>query len=45
MYDEGEYYNAVAYDVFDAISVELASTQSDDVEPIRVDWSLVNFDG
>ena len=45
LYEDGEYYDAAVYQVFDAISIELASTQSDEVDPVRVDWSLVNFDG
>ena len=42
MYD-GE--DVGVYDVFDTINIQLASTITDELEPITVEWSLVNFDG
>ena len=42
MYD-GE--DVGVYDVFDTIDIQLASTITDELEPITVEWSLVNFDG
>ena len=33
------------YQVFEAIEINLSSTESEQVVPIRVDWSLKSFDG
>ena len=45
LYEEGEYYSAAVYEIHDAISIQLVSEQVDDVEPIRLDWSIIDFDG
>lgn len=37
--------NGDHYEVFEAISIKLSSSESDDIEPINVDWSLKNFNG
>ena len=33
------------YDVFSTISIQLDSTISDELEPVTVEWTIVNFDG
>ena len=33
------------YEVFEAIEIKLSSTEYDDLEPIKVDWSLKSFTG
>ena len=35
----------VKYEVFDAINIRLTSSEFDDIEPVKVDWSLKNFNG
>ena len=37
--------NVGVYDVFDTINIQLDSTITDEVEPVTVEWTLVNFDG
>ena len=41
MYD-GE--DVGVYDVFDTINIQLASTITDELEPVTVQWSLVDFE-
>ena len=33
------------YEVYEMINIELSSTLYDDLEPVKVDWSPVSFDG
>lgn len=37
--------NVGVYDVFSTISIQLDSTISDELEPVTVEWTIVNFDG
>ena len=38
--------NGIAlYDVVETLSIQLSSTESDNVEPVTVGWTLVDFDG
>lgn len=33
------------YEVFDMLEIELTSSDSEDADPVHVDWSLSKFDG
>lgn len=33
------------YEVFEALNIQLSSSEFDDIQPISVGWSLKNFNG
>ena len=37
--------NIGLYNVFDTMGITLTSDEDDEVEPVPVDWHLVNFNG
>ena len=45
IYDDGNYYSAAVYEVFDAINMEMGSSLDEDIEPIKLGFSIVGFDG
>ena len=42
--EDGGVASDEVYELFDVIELTLASTKSDDIEPIQVDWSDINID-
>ena len=40
-----EKINSEDYEMYDAIEIRLASEEYDDLEPIKVNWSLIDFNG
>jgi len=37
--------DASVYQVFETISIMLKSSEFDEAEPVKVDWTMVDFDG
>ena len=38
--------NGIAlYDVVDTLSIQMSSSEVDTIEPVNVEWTLVDFDG
>jgi hypothetical protein len=37
--------NASVYQVFDTINIMLISSEFEEAEPVKVDWTMVDFDG
>ena len=45
LYDDGTVEQAEKYEVFKMIDIQLTSTIQDDIDPVSVNWTLLDFDG
>ena len=45
LYKDQDIETAVLYEVFEAVELQLTSLESDEVDPVKVDYEMKEFDG